>query len=208
MARKTLMIETLVLLLFSAITGCGGNDMPQFQGGDIIFQESRSSQSEALRLAMHSPLTHVGVIFIDGDEPVVYEAVGPVKYTPLEEWIRHGVDEHFVVKRLFYAARFLDEEGIARLRYAGERYAGRPYDFHFVWSDDRIYCSELVWKMYESAFGIRIGELQKFGDFDLSDPAVVSIIKERFPDGIPEDEVVISPRGIFNSKLLTTVYEH
>ena len=206
MIRKTLMVRILLSLLFLATVGCRTNDLPQFQDGDIIFQESRSSQSEALRLAMHSLYTHVGVIFFNEDEPVVYEAVGPVKYTPLEKWIRQGVDGHFAVKRLYYADRYLTEDGIAELRRAGEKYAGLPYDFHFGWSDDRFYCSELVWKMYESAFGIQIGALQKFSDFDLSAPEVIRILKERFPDGIPEDEVVISPTGIFESDLLITVY--
>src|SRR5437867_163185 len=26
-----------------------------------------------------------------------------------------------------------------------------PYDLTFEWSDDKIYCSELVWKVYERA---------------------------------------------------------
>ena len=207
MTRNTFMIEPLVLLLFVAMTGCGGNEMPQFQGGDIIFQESRSSQSEALRFAMHSPYTHMGVIFIDRHDSVVYEAVGPVKYTPLRKWVQQGAGGHCVVKRLSNAGRYLAGDGIDKLKAAGESYIGRPYDFLFSWSDERIYCSELVWKMYEAAFGIEIGALQTFSDFDLSDPAVVKVIKERFPNGIPEDEVLISPAGIFNSELLTTVYE-
>jgi len=112
------------------------------------------------------------------------------------------------VKRLREREQFLDEESIGRLKEAGEAYEGRPYDFHFGWSDERIYCSELAWKMYKNAVGIEIGRLQRFGDFNLSDPVVIKILKERFPDGVPEDEMVISPAGIFGSDLLTTVYEN
>ena len=194
-------------MLLIAASGCSGPDMPRFHEGDIVFQESISSQSEALRLATRSPLTHTGVIFMDGEEQVVYEAVGPVKWTPLEEWIRQGIDGHFVVKRLVDADLYLTQEGIAGFRRAGEVYLGRPYDFLFDWADDEIYCSELVWKMYESAFGIRVGALRKFGDFDLSDPAVLKIIRERFPDGAPLDETVVAPVDIFESDLLETVYE-
>ena len=97
---------------------------------------------------------------------------------------------------------------IQKLKEAGEIYEGRPYDFHFNWSGDRIYCSELVWKMYRDALGIEIGRLQKFRDFDLSDPVVVKILEERFPEGVPEDETVISPASMFESDLLLTVYEN
>ena len=94
-----------------------------------------------------------------------------------------------------------------KLKAAGDNYAGRPYDFLFAWSDDEIYCSELIWKMYKAALGIEIGTLQTFRDFDLSNPVVVTILKERFPQGIPEDEIVISPANMFDSDLLVTVYE-
>jgi hypothetical protein len=197
----------LVFCFWSAAIGCGGNPMPPLRDGDIVFQNILSSQSEALRLAMHSPYTHVGVLYIEGGETNVYEAVGPVMRTPFEGWIRHGTGGHFVVKRLRQADRYFTGDGIARFRQAGKKYEGRPYDSRFLWSDDRIYCSELVWKMYESAFGIRIGELRKFGEFDLSSPAVVKIIKERFPNGAPMNEPVVSPADIFDSGLLETIYE-
>jgi hypothetical protein len=199
--------RTVVVLILMVVVGCGARNTPELQDGDIIFHKSQSSQSEALRRAMNSPYTHMGVIFIENDAPVVYEAVGPVTRTPLEEWIQRGDGGRFVVKRLSEADLLLTEDAVARLRSAGEQYAGRPYDLYFEWSDDRIYCSELVWKMYESALGIEIGKLQRFGDFDLSDPVVVRKLRERFPDHIPVDEVVISPASMFASEELVTVYE-
>jgi hypothetical protein len=199
--------RTVVVLILMVVVGCGARNTPELQDGDIIFHKSQSSQSEALRRAMNSPYTHMGVIFIENDAPVVYEAVGPVTRTPLEEWIQRGDGGRFVVKRLSEADLLLTEDAVARLRSAGEQYAGRPYDLYFEWSDDRIYCSELVWKMYESALGIEIGKLQRFGDFDLSDPVVVRKLRERFPDDIPVDEVVISPASMFASEELVTVYE-
>lgn len=207
MKNRTWSIGMWMLFLLPASIGCSASDIPAFREGDIVFQKILSSQSEALELATRSTYTHTGVIFRNGGNQVVYEAVGPVKWTPLNEWIRQGVDRHFVVKRLIDADRYLTGEGIARLRGAGEAYIGRPYDFLFGWSDEQIYCSELVWKMYESAFGIQVGNLRKFGDFDLSNPAVLKIIRERFPDGAPLDETVIAPVDIFESDLLMTVYE-
>jgi hypothetical protein len=85
---------------------------------------------------------------------------------------------------------------------------GRDYDIYFEWSDDRIYCSELVWKIYKSAAGIEIGSLQKLKDFDLSHPLVQEKIKERFGGHPPLDEIVISPASIFDSDLLFTVHSN
>ena len=47
------------------------------------------------------------------------------------------------------------------MRQVGESFRGRPYDLTFEWSDERIYCSELVWKIYERALGIEIGPPQR-----------------------------------------------
>ena len=201
------MSRVLVLLLL-VVVGCTAHGEPTYRNGDIIFHESQSSQSRALRLAMNSPYTHMGVIFIEKGDPFVYEAVGPVKQTPLEEWVDRGTGGHFVVKRLSDADQRLTDDAIAKLKEAGEQYAGLPYDLRFEWSDERIYCSELVWKMYKSALGIEIGALQTFGDCDLSSPAVAEKIQERFPDGVPLSETVISPASMFGSEELVVVIQH
>jgi uncharacterized protein YycO len=39
---------------------------------------------------------------------------------------------------------------------------------YFEWSDDRMYCSELVWKIYFEATGIAIGSLQQLKEFNLT----------------------------------------
>ena len=132
------------MLILVVVVGCAASNESIFQDGDIIFHTSQSSQSEALRRAMNSPYTHMGVIFVGSDGPVVYEAVGPVKWTPLDEWIRRGKDGRYTLKRLTDAASRLNSDEIAALRAAGEALEGRPYDLYFEWSDDRIYCSELV----------------------------------------------------------------
>jgi hypothetical protein len=130
-----------------------------------------------------------------------------VRYTPLEKWISQGDDGHYVVKRLRDADRVLTGEAVARLREAAKGFIGRPYDLTFEWSDDRIYCSELVWKIYDRGLGIRIGRLRKLRDFDLSDPIVKAKLRERYGDQIPLDETVISPGEMFSAEVLRVVVE-
>lgn len=78
----------------------------------------------------------------------------------------------------------------------------------FEWNDDKIYCSELIWKVYQRATGIEIGKLEKLSDFDLTSETVKTKMKERYSNKIPMDEIVISPAAIFDSELLITVKEN
>lgn len=175
------------------------------QNGDLIFQTSTSLQSQAIQLATKSKYSHCGMIYKEGNDYFVFEAIQPVQTTPLDEWIARGKDGHFVVKRLKNADKVLTPENFQKMKVAGKKMAGKNYDLYFGWSDDRIYCSELIWKIYKEGTGIEIGNLQRLNDFNLSHPAVKQKLKERYGNKIPKDEKVISPASIFNSNLLYTV---
>lgn len=176
-----------------------------YQNGDLIFQTSTSRQSEAIQLATNSKYSHMGILFEKDGQFFVYEAVQPVKLTPVAEWINQGKNRHYVLKRLKNAHQILTTGAVENMKKIGEQFKGKPYDSYFEWSDDRIYCSELVWKIYEQATGIQIGKLQQLADFDLTHPLVQTTMKERYGDKIPLNEKVISPAAMFNSDLLITV---
>jgi hypothetical protein len=170
--------------------------------GDVIFHTSRSAQSAAIQRATHSPYSHMGIILYRDGQPFVFEAVATVRYTPLARWIARGTGGRYAIKRL---KRALTAKEIARLRAAADGYEGKPYDLYFEWSDARIYCSELVWKMYRDALDVELGDLQRLREFDLADPAVKAKLRERYGARIPLDESVISPVAVFESPLLETV---
>jgi hypothetical protein len=179
----------------------------KIHNGDIIFQTSKSSQSKAIQLATDSKYSHMGIIYeIDG-KYFVYEAVQPVKLTPLTEWINRGENGHYVIKRLKNANQVLTSSTLSKMKQIGEQFKGKPYDIYFEWSDNKIYCSELVWKIYKQATGIEIGQLEQLSDFDLTNDIVKDIMIERYGDNIPMDEKVISPAAMFNSDKLITIEE-
>jgi uncharacterized protein YycO len=106
------------------------------------------------------------------------------------------------------AEQILTADILKKMKVEGEKFMGKKYDQNFNWNDDQIYCSELIWKIYERATGIEIGKLEKLGDFDLSNNKVKTILEKRYGKNIPVNEIVISPASIFNSKLLYTVKEN
>lgn len=173
--------------------------------GDLIFQTSLSGQSKAIQLATNSKYSHCGIIYSDNGQFYVFEAVQPVKTTPLDKWIARGENGHYVIKRLKNADQVLTAETLQKMKREGEKFKGKNYDLTFEWSDEKIYCSELIWKVYQRATGIEIGGLEKLSDFNLTNEAVKTKMKERYGDKIPMDEIVISPAAIFDSELLTTV---
>jgi len=177
----------------------------KIQSGDLIFQSSNSDQALAIEMATHSRYSHCGLIMKEGDKYFVYEAVQPVQKNSLESWIARGRDGHYVIKRLKNAGDVLDANAVNKLKNELNNFIGKNYDIYFGWSDEKIYCSELVWKSYQRATGIEIGKPEKLSDFDLSSKVVQESLKERYGQNIPMNEQVISPARIFNSDLLVTV---
>lgn len=82
-------------------------DKDDIKNGDLIFQTSLSEQSKAIQLATKSKYSHCGIIYKDGNDFYVFEAVQPVKRTPLDTWISRGQGGKYVIKRLKNADRIL-----------------------------------------------------------------------------------------------------
>jgi uncharacterized protein YycO len=200
-----MMLKTLFFLVaFTA--SCAATAAPlALKDGDIIFHTSRSAQSLAIQRATGSKYSHMGLVVHRDGKPFVFEAISTVQFTPLARWMARGDGGRFVVKRLKTAETTLQPKALQKLLTEAQRFAGRPYDLTFGWADDRIYCSELVWKAYDRALGIQIGELARVRDFNLTDPAVRAKMRERYGKNIPLDEPVISPAAMFDSALLVTV---
>lgn len=172
------------------------------EAGDIVFHTSRSAQSKAVQAATKSPYSHMGIVLFRDGKAVVFEAVQPVKYTPLKQWLDRGQGRRYVAKRL---KQPLSAASVRKLHQAAERYEGKAYDLTFEWSDERLYCSELVWKMYKAAADIELAPLARLGSFDLDAPAVKAKLKERYGENVPLDEPVVSPAAIFESRALKIV---
>ncbi len=173
----------------------------KFKNGDIIFIENPSGQGKAIQLATKSKFTHVGIIFIESNKTMVYHAVEPVSVNNVEEFIEMSSDGKYEVKRL-KQAELLTTEVIKQMLKEAKSKLKIHYDLGFNWSDDELYCSEFVFKLYQHALGIEIGALRPLKEFDLSHPTVQSIMKKRYGKDIPYNEQMISPGDMYESILL------
>lgn len=206
MSRWSVAVAVLLVL------GCKKQREPDraaatgLRDGDLIFHESRSAQSEMVRALTDSRWTHMGVVFERQGKLFVFEAVSPVKYTPLAEWTKRGQGGRYVVKRLSDAERRLSPAALAKMRALGKSWLGRPYDLRFRWDDQSLYCSELAYKLFDRAAGVQLGKLQTAADMNLDHPRVQQALKERFAGAkLDPNEVVITPDAMFNDPQLVEV---
>lgn len=202
---KRLWVILFITISLMTVLVTQARDLPTVQEGDIIFHTSSSVQSLAIQQATGSRYSHMGIILLRDGKPYVFEAAATVKYTPLTSWIDRGEKKQFVVKRLRNAGQIITPSALLKLHQQAKNFADEPYDARFSWSDEKLYCSELVWKIYDRALGIKIGELQKVREFNLNSPAVKQKLSERYGTPIPWDTSVISPKAMFESPLLVTV---
>lgn len=212
----------IVIAAILAIGGAVGWRMnariPALKDGDIVFQTSGSGQSMAVAMATHSLYSHMGMIRVTPSGPVVVEAVGPVKETPLRRWIARG--------RMGRLAVYRDPDLTARqattLFRAARALYGRGYDLYFSFDNREIYCSELVYDAYRAG-GVDLGKIQTIGDLasawgpagDLLDRRALSDpqCKARGVEGgnciaLVRERAVITPKAIAEDPKLWRIYSN
>lgn len=170
----------LLIILFSL-------QVHAYQTGDIVFIKSQSAQSQALREGTGSEWTHVGIL-VDGK---IAEETSGLKLTEFTAFIAKSKNKEFKVFRHNKYEHSLD----AKLRSLLSKY-NKPYDIYFEWSNDKMYCSEFVYKLYVDLIGVGVGQLQTFRDMNLESPAVKELIKARYLKNkkpFNYDETVITP---------------
>jgi uncharacterized protein YycO len=205
-------ISTIVLFGFSnqslTTNQAKKHSKVTFQEGDIIFQSSMSGQSSAIQLATNSKYSHCGILLKNRKgKLMVAEAVQPVRLTPINDFIERGDDHHYVIRRLINNDSVMTNEVAKKMQGLFYSFQGKDYDIKFEWSDSKIYCSELVWKIYERTTGIRLGEPKPLKDYSLNSELVKKTMEERYGRDIPWDEPMVAPSTIFDSELLETVIE-
>jgi len=128
-----------------------------------------------------------------------------VKITPLEDWITHGRESKYVVKRLKNSEVKLTVKQLDAMKKYGSDMLNKNYDIYFDWSDSEIYCSELVWKIYKNGANIELCKTKELREFNLENPLVQNIMKQRYGTNIPYHEKVVAPSQLHDSEKLETI---
>lgn len=174
----------------------------RYKNGDIVFQTTGGARGKAIQLATHSKYNHCGILFNEDGKWVVYEAIQPVGKISFEDFNARG---KATVMRLKNSETILTKAAIEKLKTDFKKYDQKNYDMTFNWSDKEIYCSELVYKLYENALSIKLCKPRQLKDFDLSNQVVKEQLKQTYGNQIPLEEPMVAPSDIAGSELLELV---
>ena len=191
-AARSLRILALLVSLIAPALGV------PVRHGDIIFQNSDSPLAPLIAGVTRSSYTHCGIVVVRRGSPWVLEAAGPVKYTPLQEWIGRGRGQAYSLYRLKNSTR------VVPLVEAAQKYLGKPYDFRFALGGDEIYCSELVYRAALDGPHLRLARPQPLAELNWR--PWESRIRELRQGDLPLQEPVISPIALTRSRNLVCVY--
>ena len=205
----------IVLLLAALLTACNDpasanpapdpaaklSDSFSLREGDVVFQSFPDAPlTRMIEGATQSPYSHCGIVGRVNNQLCVLEAVGPVKATPLREWIARGREHRIDVYRL--APKY--DAKIPAILAAAQAFKGRPYDSRFRMDDEAIYCSELVYKAFKTATGEELGKLVKVRELDWQPHE--ALIRKLEGGDPPLDREMITPRDLAKAEQLTQVF--
>jgi uncharacterized protein YycO len=209
--KKILYIPLVFMLFVLVFAGkkyvFGNNTKLEYQNGDMILQTNTSGQGLAIQLATNSKYTHIGVLFKENNEWMVYEAVQPVQKVTLSEFILRGENSQYTILRLKNDSLVKLDHVTQKMKNYLLKQIDKDYDWVFNWSEEEMYCSELVYKAYLNA-GIKISDTKLLKDYKLSHPIVQAQLKERYGNNIPLNDTMVAPSDIAEDHRLKVVFDN
>ena len=168
--------------------------------GDLVFQSSpRGPLINAIEGATQSPYSHCGIVPRRDEAWVVVEAVEPVKETPLAQWIARGRQAGFAVYR--FEEKYADKLPV--MIAAARRHLGKPYDMRYDFDDEKLYCSELIYKAFREATGEECGAVCRLGELNWR--PYETFIRMLEGGDLPLERRMITPRAVSEATQLKLV---
>jgi hypothetical protein len=170
----------------------------QFEDGDIIFRRGKSLASQAVLLTeKNSMYSHAGLICMLKDVPYVIHAVPgesmtepeEIKFEKLVSFLGYEHASRAGVYRLIKTCGSMRSLAVNTAKQAFDQRVQFDEEYNLN-SDDKLYCTELIWKSYRAA-GIDLIN----GHFDALN---IPLYKGWY----------ILPGSLLDSKLLTEIYTY
>ncbi len=168
--------------------------------GDFVFQHLPGELLSVIADVTESQYSHCGIIVKKDGQFYVLEAIGPVKFTPLNQWIHRGISSKITIVRL----KEQYQSQVPKIIKSSYQYLNRPYDIQYEWDDEKIYCSELIYKSVREATGLKLAEFRKLKSMNWRPHE--SYIRSITGGELPLDRMMITPEDLVQSDKVSIVY--
>lgn len=178
----------LLIISMLLLAGCGNSiDVANLQEGDVVFIESQSSQSPYIKVGTMSKWTHCGVVVNTPEGLKILEASKTVRLTPFAKFIGSAKNDNWTVKRP-------DQKLEKSISYS--KYLGMPYDLEFKFNNGKMYCSELVWLVYQDQ-GVELCKPRKVSSFICTRiPRLKKLMQKR---NISMEQTAVAPVDLYKA---------
>lgn len=198
---------TIILLCFVGLLGAYRMDrvaryfLSDKHEGDILFQSlPHADLVDAIEGISRSEWSHCGILVKHNGRWQVAEAIDVVHYTPLYTWVTRGRGSKIAAYRLTQSPA----DASAKINTGINKLLGRPYDFRYAPEDSEIYCSELVYKVYDRELNLPVGTWERLGDLNWK--PYEPFIRQMENGNLPLDRPMITPVALTRSPLVTCVF--
>ncbi len=208
----------LYLLLSFVFLSCKPADGPDFQEGDILFQDGDCGDfCDAIRAVTAGyqgrEFSHNGIVLKEAGKLYVLEAISKgVSKTPLDSFLNRHSDENgnpnVLVGRLKPTYRHLIPAALAEAK----NQLGKPYDAVFDLFNEAYYCSELIHLPLQKAnLGNPVFEIRPmtFKDPETGEffPVWIAYF-EKLGTEIPEGKPGLNPGGMSLDPAIDIIYDY
>jgi len=132
--------------------------------GDIIFRKEDSFLSNRFEKLDGRGFSHIGVIYKKSNKVYVVHieddgSKNDLKVVSIDEFLKKATK----IKVLRYRHKLLTKQMIQNIKSLIKK--NPSFDLHFdSTSNDELYCTEMIYKLYEKTYGINLtNKLSKFG---------------------------------------------
>lgn len=169
------------------------------KNGDLLFQSLDCGPlCEQIEASLQTPYSHLGIVYIDATGIKVIESTKRTQITPLDAWLRQGRGRGADLFRL-RSSQQQPGYGEAIVN-AAMKFLGRDYDDDWEWSDDKLYCSEMVWKSFFNGLKLRLSSPKDYYD-ELAKASNALFWQGYFRGAIPH-RLGVSPKDLAGSRYL------
>ena len=210
----SLKLTKLYLLLFLSTVCLSQSSFFEFKEGDIIFQDLDTSPlcegiEKVTRSYKNMNFSHVGIVTFINDSTYVIEAYDGVDTTKINEFLLRSQKNNtskIAVGRLKKKHQKLIPDAIK----IGKKLIGKDYDDEFSISNDKYYCSELIYEIFFKANNNKpLFDLQPM-TYRVNGQTLDVWIDyfDKINISIPEGEDGVNPGGLSLSNKIKIVYSY